>query len=97
VTQLDRMTQQNAVLVEQSGVAAESLKQQALHMAGVVGAFRLDPSGPVAGLDAASPAQFASQARRGRRTPPPMLARELRTRQADSFARPTADDGWDGA
>ena len=44
VTQLDRMTQQNAALVEQSGAAAESLRDQAAKLAGVVRAFRLAPS-----------------------------------------------------
>ncbi|WP_396268292.1 methyl-accepting chemotaxis protein [Ideonella sp.] len=41
VTQLDQMTQQNAALVEQSAAAAESLKDQAQRLAGVVGTFRL--------------------------------------------------------
>ena len=41
VTQLDRMTQQNAALVEQSAAAAESLKEQAVSLASVVGTFRL--------------------------------------------------------
>ena len=41
VTQLDRMTQQNAALVEQSAAAAESLKEQAVQLAGVVSTFRL--------------------------------------------------------
>jgi methyl-accepting chemotaxis protein len=41
VAQLDQMTQQNAALVEQSTAAAESLKQQALRLDGVVGTFRL--------------------------------------------------------
>jgi methyl-accepting chemotaxis protein len=41
VSQLDRMTQQNAALVEQSAAAAESLKDQAARLAGVVGTFRL--------------------------------------------------------
>jgi methyl-accepting chemotaxis protein len=41
VTQLDQMTQQNAALVEQSAAAAESLKEQAHRLAGVVGTFRL--------------------------------------------------------
>jgi methyl-accepting chemotaxis protein len=41
VTELDRMTQQNAALVEQSAAAAESLKEQALRLAGAVGTFRL--------------------------------------------------------
>jgi methyl-accepting chemotaxis protein len=42
VTQLDQMTQQNAALVEQSAAAAESLKEQAVRLAGVVGTFRLE-------------------------------------------------------
>ena len=48
VTQLDRMTQQNAALVEQSAAAAESLKEQAMRLAGVVGTFRLDAHAPTA-------------------------------------------------
>jgi methyl-accepting chemotaxis protein len=43
VTQLDQMTQQNAALVEQSAAAAESLRDQAEKLAGVVGSFRLAP------------------------------------------------------
>ncbi len=42
ITQLDQMTQQNAALVEQSAAAAESLKQQALALAGVVSTFSID-------------------------------------------------------
>jgi methyl-accepting chemotaxis protein len=42
VTQLDQMTQQNAALVEESAAAAESLKDQANRLAGVVQVFRLD-------------------------------------------------------
>jgi len=41
VTQLDQMTQQNAALVEQSAAAADSLKQQAVRLAGVVSVFKL--------------------------------------------------------
>ncbi|MDR7097608.1 methyl-accepting chemotaxis protein [Hydrogenophaga laconesensis] len=41
VTQLDQMTQQNAALVEESAAAAESLKDQARRLAGVVQVFRL--------------------------------------------------------
>ena len=41
VTQLDRMTQQNAALVEESAAAAESLKEQAVALAGLVGRFKL--------------------------------------------------------
>jgi len=41
VSQLDQMTQQNAALVEQSAAAAESLREQAARLAGVVATFRL--------------------------------------------------------
>jgi methyl-accepting chemotaxis protein len=42
VSDLDRMTQQNAALVEQSAAAAESLKEQAARLGTLVGAFRLE-------------------------------------------------------
>jgi methyl-accepting chemotaxis protein len=41
VSDLDRMTQQNAALVEQSTAAAESLKGQAQRLGSLVGGFRL--------------------------------------------------------
>src|SRR5258706_4773276 len=41
VTQLDQMTQQNAALVEQSGAAAESLREQANRLAQAVAVFKL--------------------------------------------------------
>jgi methyl-accepting chemotaxis protein len=44
VSQLDQMTQQNAALVEESAAAAESLKEQAVRLSGVVGTFRLEGS-----------------------------------------------------
>jgi methyl-accepting chemotaxis protein len=43
VSQLDSMTQQNAALVEQSAAAAESLKDQAVRLGGVISLFRLTP------------------------------------------------------
>ena len=48
VTQLDRMTQQNAALVEQSAAAAESLRDQAGRLAGVIASFRLAPAASAA-------------------------------------------------
>jgi methyl-accepting chemotaxis protein len=41
VGDLDRMTQQNAALVEQSAAAAESLREQASRLTGLVGEFKL--------------------------------------------------------
>ncbi|MEK8033586.1 methyl-accepting chemotaxis protein [Ideonella sp. DXS29W] len=42
VTQLDQVTQQNAALVEQSAAAAESLREQAVRLNGLVSTFKLD-------------------------------------------------------
>ena len=56
VGQLDQMTQQNAALVEQSAAAAQSLREQADHLAHVVSAFRTDGS---AALPARTPAPAA--------------------------------------
>ena len=44
VTDLDRMTQQNAALVEESAAAAESLKSQALSLSELVQSFRVEGS-----------------------------------------------------
>ena len=41
VAELDRLTQQNAAMVEESNVAAEQLKDQADHLANAVGGFKL--------------------------------------------------------
>jgi methyl-accepting chemotaxis protein len=46
VAQLDQMTQQNSALVEQSAAAADSLKEQAITLARVVGTFRLNAPSP---------------------------------------------------
>jgi methyl-accepting chemotaxis protein len=45
VTQLDQMTQQNAALVEESAAAAESLKEQAHKLAGMVSTFKVHHEG----------------------------------------------------
>ena len=45
VAQLDRSTQQNAALVEQSAAASESLKQQAIGLQLAVSNFNLDEHG----------------------------------------------------
>jgi len=45
VGQLDQMTQQNAALVEESAAAAESLREQASKLAGLVSGFKLQAGG----------------------------------------------------
>jgi methyl-accepting chemotaxis protein len=41
ITQMDEVTQQNAALVEEAAAAADSLQEQAAHLADVVGVFKL--------------------------------------------------------
>jgi methyl-accepting chemotaxis protein len=59
VTQLDQMTQQNAALVEQSAAAAESLRDQAGKLSGLVSNFKLQGQPARASL---SPAPAAARA-----------------------------------
>jgi methyl-accepting chemotaxis protein len=64
VNELDRMTQQNAALVEESAAAAESLREQARRLAGVVSVFRLgdEPAaGPARAVPAPAPAPVRSR------------------------------------
>jgi methyl-accepting chemotaxis protein len=49
VGQMDRVTQQNAALVEESAAAAESLRQQAMRLVEAVAVFRLESTGPAVG------------------------------------------------
>jgi len=44
ISQMDRTTQQNAALVEESAAAADSLKQQALRLVEAVSVFKLAPA-----------------------------------------------------
>ncbi|MEK9802907.1 MAG: methyl-accepting chemotaxis protein, partial [Curvibacter sp.] len=45
VQEIDRMTQQNAALVEESAAAAESMREQADRLAQIVRQFRLESQG----------------------------------------------------
>jgi methyl-accepting chemotaxis protein len=68
VGQLDQMTQQNAALVEQSAAAAESLKEQAVRLAGVVALFRLGTEAPTDTAHLATQ-RVLQRARNAARTP----------------------------
>lgn len=64
VNQLDRMTQQNAALVEESAAAAQSLREQAMRLAGAVQVFKLSPGdGSDAHLQLTASAVPSSQVR----------------------------------
>ena len=80
VAELDRMTQQNAALVEETAAAAESLKDHAARLAGLVSTFRTGEAGSAA-ADAIEKAQAAA-----RHGPPPAPRRA-----ADA---PAPADAW---
>jgi len=85
VTQLDRMTQQNAALVEQGAAAAESLKEQVVRLAGAVGTFRVDPPPPV--QDGALPSPT--------RAVPPTPSAATPRAAPPAASQPPSDDDWE--
>jgi methyl-accepting chemotaxis protein len=71
ISQMDQVTQQNAALVEEAAAAAGSMQEQASNLAGVVGAFRLDPADQhTAAMPAPQPSRAPSAARGLARTAP---------------------------
>ncbi len=76
VTQLDRMTQQNAALVEQSAAAAESLREQAGRLANLVSTFKLGDSALPSAARSAVPARPSTAAAPAAQpaTAPPLAA-----------------------
>ncbi|NML14848.1 HAMP domain-containing protein [Azohydromonas sp. G-1-1-14] len=79
VVELDRMTQQNAALVEESAAAAQSLSEQAVRLSEVVARFRTgraerDAPGAVA---LAEPVRGAAPARAPAAATPPLSSKAL--------------------
>jgi methyl-accepting chemotaxis protein len=74
VNQLDQMTQQNSALVEQSAAAADSLREQAMKLAGVVATFRLAGGTAHAPVPTPIPARSPSPAPAVRHQPAAKLA-----------------------
>jgi methyl-accepting chemotaxis protein/HAMP domain-containing protein len=59
VTQLDKVTQQNAAMVEEATAASTTLKQEAAHLQGIVARFELKPRADGAGATAVPMAPLA--------------------------------------
>ncbi|MDC8756059.1 methyl-accepting chemotaxis protein [Janthinobacterium fluminis] len=74
ITHMDEMTQQNAALVEQAAAAAESLQEQAVTLAQMVGVFRLGDDAPAL----ASPAPHKPAAPRAPAAAPVRMAAPAR-------------------
>jgi methyl-accepting chemotaxis protein len=94
VNQLDRMTQQNAALVEQSAAAAESLKDQSRQLATAMAAFRSDTAPAVARVASqtapARPAALRPPAARPTTPQTPRTAATQAITKASSTARQPA-------
>ncbi|NRR32902.1 HAMP domain-containing protein [Oxalobacteraceae bacterium] len=95
ITQMDDATQQNAALVEQAAAAAQSLQDQAAHLAHVVSAFKLDmsqiPAAPVAA--AAAPVRAVQAPAPRQPAPKPRLA--AGPKAAGPKASPASKDDWE--
>ncbi len=91
VTQLDQVTQQNAVLVEESAAAAESLKHQAATLAEMVGVFKVTGGHlMVAGASGAPGAASASKADRRSLNQASKATRPTFQTEAPAKSRPVA-------
>ncbi|HEX2012587.1 MAG TPA: methyl-accepting chemotaxis protein [Roseateles sp.] len=90
VTQLDKTTQQNAALVEQSAAASESLKHQAARLLDSVASFKLDASQQrrAAAGTASSPRPAPA------RVAPAPRAAPRATRLGTAPSTPAADGDW---
>jgi methyl-accepting chemotaxis protein len=91
------MTQQNAALVEQSTAAAESLKDQVLKLADVVGRFKLadETSTPARPAPALRPQPAMKQSESKLSQARPAAAAELpKPARAAATAPQQADDDW---
>ncbi|RTL63236.1 MAG: methyl-accepting chemotaxis protein, partial [Hyphomicrobiales bacterium] len=89
ITAMDKATQQNAAMVEQSTAASHTLKHEATQLAEVIGNFRIGASSPVAerAVRARAPAPVSRRA-----SPAPAPAR--RPAQAALKAEAVASDDW---
>ena len=73
IVQMDGVTQQNAALVEEAAAAAESLQEQAAHLAQAVSVFKLDRGAPAvvpAAVPARAPAPRVAPPARASAPPP---------------------------
>jgi len=91
VVQLDQMTQQNAALVEQSAAAAESLREQATRLNGLVGTFQLSEVARGPSVRAPAPVQAKPVVHMHvAATPAPAAGMPLLTDVAPAHAKPAA-------
>ena len=96
LAQMDGVTQQNAALVEEAAAAAESLQDQASHLADVVSVFKLGEQVRQA-TPAATPAKVATVPASAPKAAPPgkRLAAAKPAAAARAAAKAPAGDDWE--
>jgi methyl-accepting chemotaxis protein len=97
VGELDRVTQQNAALVEQSAAASESLKQHAFRLAGAVSVFSVDDR-TIASLPHTTNPQLrdptTAKALAGPTRAAARAAPKIKSPHASPVGKPTEEDEW---
>jgi methyl-accepting chemotaxis protein len=94
VTQLDKATQQNAALVEESAAASESLKHQAARLLSSVASFKLDASHGARQVQTNAPAPKPRPAAAGAGAARKPAARAPAPARTAPAAAPAADGDW---
>ncbi len=89
VAQMDKITQQNAALVEQAAAAAKSMEEQTDELSGIVAAFKI---GMTAGAPVSSARQKSSATRVAKAAPAPVARRAAPARQPAMVG--AGDDDW---
>jgi len=83
MAQIDRVTQQNAALVEEAAASAESLQDQASQLVSAIVAFKLDDAAP-----APAPAPVAEPAQAAEKPAPERKERPARATEVLDWIKP---------
>ena len=94
ITQMDQTTQQNAALVEQASAAASTMQEQAAHLSGAVGVFKLDQHAVrSASVTPLAPRPAASARPKLKRIPAPVPVASFDDPHTAAAARKVANGG----
>jgi methyl-accepting chemotaxis protein len=94
ISEMDRTTQQNAALVEESAAAAESLREQAARLVEAVSVFRL-AAGATSNATLSTTPRAVATAKAA--TPPARTMKAKPARTSAAATPPAAATGWDGS
>jgi len=92
VGEIDRMTQQNAALVDKAAAAAETMRKQAAQLVQAVAAFRSDAHAPAAAQARAAARERAADAQVPPRAEAGTRFKAERESESEAEVRPVLDD-----